>query len=304
MSSLCKNTISQYASSLKLWWQYCRSNSINDVFDVKIHNVIDFLNKCLQNGASYGTLNSHRSAISLISSNNISNDPCLKRFFRGVFRLKPIFPRYTVTWDPIIVLNHMSNMYPNVNLSIELITRKLVILLALATGQRSQTISLIRLNNIEKLNDRIIIKITDVIKTSAIGRCQPVLNLPFFVEKPSICPAQTLLTYIDLTQRYRPNDETRLILTCKRPFHAASSQSIGRWIKQAMEESGVDVSIFRPHSTRHAATSAASRAGVSVDVIRKSAGWSGQSAVFANFYNRPIVNDLMSNNFARSVFMD
>lgn len=37
----------------------------------------------------------------------------------------------------------------------------------------------------------------------------------------------------------------------------ATSRTIGRWIKQAMKESGIDFNIFRPQCTRHAATSAA-----------------------------------------------
>lgn len=299
LSSLSKNTISQYTSSLKLWWQYCQSKNIADVYDVKIYDLIDFLNNCLENGVAYGTLNNHRSAISLISINNISSDDSLKRFFRGAFKLKPSFPRYIITWDPMIVLNYLSNLYPNENLSIEQISKKLVVLLALATGQRCQTLSLIRLNNIQKFNERIIINITDLIKTSSVGKCQPILDLPLFKENLSICPMQTLSSYIEVTGKNRPAGETRLILTYKKPYHAASSQTIGRWIKYIMEESGIDTSIFRPHSTRHAATSAACRAGISIDAIRKSAGWSGQSTVFANFYNRPTASD--SNSFAESV---
>ncbi|RVE44042.1 hypothetical protein evm_011340 [Chilo suppressalis] len=53
------------------------------------------------------------------------------------------------------------------------------------------------------------------------------------------------------------------------------------------------------HSTRHAATSTASRIGVSVDVIRKTAGWCQSSSVFAKFYNREIVPS--SDQFARSI---
>ncbi|XP_060804898.1 uncharacterized protein LOC132902730 [Amyelois transitella] len=45
-----------------------------------------------------------------------------------------------------------------------------------------------------------------------------------------------------------------------------------RWIKTVLSESGVDASVFKAHSTRHAATSAAGAAGVSVETIRKAAG--------------------------------
>ncbi|KAL0821366.1 hypothetical protein ABMA28_005954 [Loxostege sticticalis] len=263
---------------------------------IKADKATDFLSNCFQNGSSYGTLNNHRSAISLISLNSIGSDDRIKRFFKGVFKLRPSYPRYTVTWDPIIVLDFLANFYPNDTLSLEVLTKKLVVPLALATGHRTQTLSLIRIKNIQRFNDRIIINITDLIKTSSVGRSQPILDLPFFTERPSICPAKTLTTYMDISSNHRPANEEKLILTYKRPYHAATSQTLGRWIKQTIE-----ANIFRSHSTRHAATSAACRAGISVDAIRKAAGWSQQSAVFANFYNRPV--DIASDsNFMEGVF--
>lgn len=94
-----------------------------------------------------------------------------------------------------------------------------------------------------------------------------------------------------ITASLRPNNDDKLILTFKKPFKSASSQTIGRWIKQVLSESGIDTSVFSAHSTRHASTSAAQQAGVSADIIRRFAGWSDQSQVFANFYKRPIVQN-------------
>lgn len=140
--------------------------------------------------------------------------------------------------------------------------------------------SLIKISNINVFDDRIVITITNLMKTSSIGRAQPVLILYFFRPRPGICPASVLQKYILDTSPLRSNSENSLILTCKKPHRPATSQSIGRWIKHILNDSGVDTSIFSAHSTRHASTSAASRAGLSVDVIRKTAGWSEQSAVF------------------------
>ncbi|XP_052751844.1 uncharacterized protein LOC128199980 [Galleria mellonella] len=288
ISSLSRNTISQYNSSLRKWWEYCNQNHC-DFYEVNLSSLLIFLTECFQSGSSYGTLNNHRSAISLISSNNIGHNEKIKRFFKGIFKLKPVFPRYIVTWDTNIVLNHLANL-SNDSINLEMLSKKLVMLLALATGQRTQTLSLIKISNITYYNDRIVIAISDLIKTSGIGRRQPVLNLPFFNSRPSICPAATLKFYVASTSFVRPNDVDHLILTSRKPYKAVSSQTLGRWIKLTLQESGIDTSIFGAHSTRHASTSAASRAGLSVDVIRKVAGWSDQSAVFANFYNRPIID--------------
>ncbi|KYN06547.1 hypothetical protein ALC62_02626 [Cyphomyrmex costatus] len=43
------------------------------------------------------------------------------------------------------------------------------------------------------------------------------------------------------------------------------------------------------HSTRHVATSLADKKGISLDLIKRAAGWSGSSRTFARFDNRPIV---------------
>lgn len=288
LSSISDNTRSQYTTSLKLWWIYCHKNNV-DFFNFDLSFLLKFLSDCFENGSSYGTLNNHRSAISLISTTSISDEPRLKRFFKGIFRRKPIFPRYDYTWNPSIVLDYLDTLN-NDSISLEKLTRKLVMLLALSTGQRMQTLSYIKISNMKTFEDRIIITIKDMIKTSRVGKAQPVLNLPFFHPRPGICPASTLQKYCSVTASIRSSSEDHLILTYKKPYRPATSQSMGRWIKQTLSDSGIDTSIFKAHSTRHASTSTASRAGLSIDVIRKTAGWSAQSAVFANFYNRPIID--------------
>ena len=62
------------------------------------------------------------------------------------------------------------------------------------------------------------------------------------------------------------------------------TQTLSRWIKRTLKESGVDTGVFSAYSVRHASTSAAKRAGVSIDVIKRIAGWSKDSQVFAKYY--------------------
>lgn len=208
--------------------------------------------------------------------------------------------KYSTTWDPQIVLNEVGKWFPNKQLSLEKITKKLAILLALCTAHRVQTISLIKTNNISITNNGISIAITDVIKTSAPGREQPLLFLPYFRDNPNICPATALEDYLFVTKSYRSVTTQNLFLTFHRPFKIASAQTISRWIKDVLHTSGVDVSVFGAHSTRHAATSAARASGVSLDTIRKRAGWTSTSQTFAKFYNRPLTAD---DDFARSIFL-
>lgn len=297
IASLSRSTTQQYNVTLKLWWNYCISNN-HCVFDSSISYILSFLTDQFNKGATYGTLNSHRSALSLFLGDNVGSNELIRRLLKGVFKLRPNLPKYKHTWDPQVVLNHIAEWYPNSEITFDKITKKVVILLALCTGHRVQTLSLIKISNIVISTNGVRISISDIIKTSGPGKEHPVLFLPYFKDKPSICPASTLRDYLSATEDKRPPEVSNLLITVKRPHRGATAQSISRWIKQVLEESGVDVSVYSAHSTRHASTSAAAAAGVSVDVIRKAAGWTSSSQAFAKFYNRPIIDE---GKFATSV---
>lgn len=289
LASLSSNSIKQYDVCLKKWFNYSRENSLN-FYTAPIPSILSFLTFIFNSGAQYGSLNTYRSALALLIGSDISNDERIKRFFKGVFRLKPPTPKYDVTWDTSIVLDKLAHKYPNRELSLEQLTKKCAMLLALTTAHRMQTLSKIDVRNIEETDSQINIKITDLIKTSRPGHNQPTLYLPFFRQKPEICPANTLLAYLERTRPLRGNNHY-LFVSYRKPHEIVGSQSISRWIKSTMGECGVDVSIFSAHSTRHASTSRARHFGLSVDTIRKTAGWSGTSSTFAKFYDRTIISN-------------
>ncbi|CAK1579485.1 unnamed protein product [Parnassius mnemosyne] len=300
MASLSKNTTLQYSVSYKLWWQFCHKNNL-DPYASSVPSILLFLSEQFNNGAAYGSLNNHRSALSLLLGDCVGSKEQIKRFLKGAYKLRPALPKYTGTWDPKIVLNHIGDWVPNETLSIEKLTKKLAVLMALCTAHRAQTLSLIKIDNIKICSSDVRISITDIIKTSAAGRQQPLLILPYFIENINICPATAIKDYLEITNKIRPAGCRNLLLTYRRPHKAATAQSISRWIKNVLAESGVDVTVFSAHSTRHAVTSAARSAGVSLDTIRKTAGWSSASETFAKFYHRQIID---GNKFARTVLLN
>lgn len=278
----------RYENPIKVWWQYCKEKQIS-VYDPDVKHILEFFTKQSLKVKSYSTLNVYRAAISLLMNNKLGELPEISRFFKGISNEKPRNAKYTATWDPNVVLTFLSNLFPNDSLTLEQLTKKLVTLLALTTAQRVQTLSKIKLENIHSSETGIKITITDKIKTSNRLRAQPLLDIPYFTQE-NICPAKTLQSYIRKTADIRPPNESYLLITFKKPYHTATTQSISRWIKDILEKSGIDTSIFTAHSTRHASTSAAARNGLNIETIRKAAGWSENSSVFAQFYNRPLVN--------------
>lgn len=190
--------------------------------------------------------------------------------------------------DTSPVLELLAKWYPLETLCLQKLTFKLVTLLCFVKAHRLQTLTKIRVNNIKFFPDRIEILITDVIKTSFSNRTVPLLVLPYFTEKPELCVALCLKTYLSATDGFRTNCNF-LLLTLRPPVHHASSQTLSRWVKSVLKESGIDTSIYSGYSIRHASTSAALRAGVDIDEIRRTAGWSLRSNTFNKFYNRPLL---------------
>lgn len=298
INSISENTLAQYSSTFKLWWQFCLENKIS-IFTAGVTEVISFLQFIFDTKPhKYGTFNNHRSALSLILYDNISEDARLKRFLKGINNLRPARPRYNVTWDTKPVLDYLEKMYPLDGLSLKDLSLKLATLLILITGQRVQTIFSINIDNIVENPNGFQVLITDKIKSSGLNKVQPCLDVPFCKDNPALCPGSTLKFYIEKTKDLRSQDEKYLFLSSKVPHLRASKDTISRWIKEVLGTAGIDPQ-FSTHSTRHASTSKAFRNGISLEVIRKTAGWSETSSVFQNFYNRPVIG--VSGQFANQI---
>ena len=82
---------------------FCELQNTN-VFDTNERKVLEFLAQCLGNISSYSTLNSYRSAISLLDPQDLGNIKIIKRFCKGAAMQKPQAPKYSAIWDPDPVL--------------------------------------------------------------------------------------------------------------------------------------------------------------------------------------------------------
>lgn len=274
----------QYVTAIKQWLQFCFKKNL-DSFDFEEKIVIEFLTTAFQKGASYGTLNSARSALAFVSS-DISDNKHISRLLKGVARLRPPKPKYEQIWNVDPVFEELAKWYPLESLDLDQLTERLILLLALGTAQRVQTISSIKLSNLKHDSLGYKIKITDLIKTSRPGVCQPLLNVPYLKDKPQLCIASTLDRYIEVTKPLR-KEENCLFIVTRSPFKSAKIDTVRRWLRTALTKCGVDQE-YTAHSTRHASTSAAMKKGVDINLIKKAAGWSKESQVFFKHYNRVI----------------
>lgn len=288
LASITNSTIKQYTKPLKDWWSFCQSLAV-PLFAPSSTQVLEFLAQEWEHIKSYSSINNIRSAISLVTENEIGSHPLVKRFCKGAGALKPPRPRYNYIWDPAPVIARLAALYPYDALPLVTVSKKLIILLALGTGQRVQTLASLRLSQII-LTDKLVIRFPDRIKTSAPGRPQPFFSFSPFKNNENICIYNLVKHYLQVTKHVRDPSCDAFFISFAPPHKAVGHQTISRWLKSGLSECGVDTNLFASHSTRHAATSVAAYRGVPLDIIKRAAGWSGASRTFARFYNRPIIN--------------
>ncbi|XP_073238147.1 uncharacterized protein [Porites lutea] len=296
-----ESTQKQYRSSISAWINYCKEQKIS-ITTPSLPQLLNFLT--LQSKKlSYSALGTTRSALSSfinIDGFKVGEHPIISRFMSGAFNRKPTFPRYVETWNPQIVLSHLKGYPDTKEMSLKQLTLKLTMILALVTAQRTQTLKLLSINDMQSKDGEYVFQITSILKqTSAHGGRQrhlPPIVLKKYDHDKTLCVFTLLQEYLITTSNLRGSCSQLLICHCK-PHGPASKDTISRWLKQVMLDAGINTSVFKPHSTRSAATSAAKSADVPLDEIMTTAGWRS-SSVFAVYYNKPLLND---SSFANSV---
>lgn len=111
LASISDSTYKQYNGCIKAWIKYCITHSY-DYTNVTVIEILNFLTEVYNNSARYGTINSYKSALALLFGRMLDDDR-IKRFMKGVSKLRPPHPSYNLTWDPNIVLNFLAKQWPN-----------------------------------------------------------------------------------------------------------------------------------------------------------------------------------------------
>ena len=242
---------------------------------------------------SYSSLNTARSAVSNLDF-DIGQNPnhvsigkhfLVSKYLKGVFHeIKPV-PKYRSIWSVDPVLDYLFSFWPLDKLPLKELSLKLVLLVALTTGQRCQTLTFLDISAeyMAKSVDCYRFSLTEHIKQDRPGRVFGSLCLYKYTVK-ELCVYATLECYLNVTAKLR--SFTKLFVSYIKPYGAVTASTIGRWIKTLLEQAGVDTKQFSAHSTRSASTSKAA-ASIPMDIILATAGWKEEST-FRRFYNKPV----------------
>jgi len=292
LASWRKKSARSYDSAFLKWASWCQERN-TDPISGPVSAVINFLADLFSQGYQYNSLNSYRSAISSthdhVDGSPIGQHPLVTRMMAGAFNSRPPKARYSATWDVEIVLKYIISLGPNNNLSLKNLTLKTVMLLALTRPTRSVDLKLLDVDLCRWTPEGVSFIPSGLTKQAKAGRRVSDYFFPKFSENTLICPVDSVKEYIKITEEFRKTDvrTTQLFLSFIRPHSAVSSSSIARWLKTLLAESGIDVSLFKAHSTRSASASAAAAAGVTTKEILDAADWKTES-VFQKFYYKPV----------------
>lgn len=254
--------------------------------------VLSFLTSLFKQGLGLSAINTARSAVSSVvitpGGGSIGTNRLVSKFVKGVAELRPSLPRYCATWDVSVLLDFWENQPDNKLLSLKELTLKLCCLLLLLSAQRVQTVHTVKVQCILFHDTGCSIQLIEKLKHSRPGKHQGSLNFQFYSDKPKLCVVSCLKEYINRTKPLRGKSE-QLFLCYAKPHGPASKDTLCRWLRTAMEWSGVDTDNFKPHSFRSASSSAAHKFGVPLETVLEAAGWS-RAETFRKFYNRPVQN--------------
>ena len=162
----------QYSSYIKKWMEYCSKRKI-DPISPSVTSGINFLAELYHKGLSYSALNTVwralASVIVLQGNQSFGNHPLVSRFLKGTFTTRPSLPKYKEVWDVNTVLEHLKTFHPAESVSLKLLTLKLVMLMAILSGQRCQTIHALTTRDMKVSDSKVVFTVNELLKTTKPG---------------------------------------------------------------------------------------------------------------------------------------
>ena len=201
---------------------------------------MDFLEDMLGKGRQYRSLNCYRSALSTVLEPINSKDlqttegfhvgkhPLVCRLLKGAFQLRPPLPKYSEFWSVHQVLCHILSWALNNSLTLQKLTWKLAMLLALCSAGRSSDLSRLSINNMRHFQSRSVFLPKGLAKQSRSTHVSQEISFTKFSDQ-RLCPVACLQPYLLVTSAFRCSSEGNIYMESRPAFfvYIKSSSSSG-----------------------------------------------------------------------------
>ena len=207
MSSWRPRTRRMYDMYIKKWTEYANERQA-DPHSPPLEEGVNFLAKLIRDKASLSAVCTARSALScyLCKYDGVSfgSTELVRRLIKGAFEENPTLPRQKETWDVNTVLDMLNTWVPLDKLTLKELTLKLVVLIALLTGQRYRTIHALDITCMSLKDDKCtFFFVNTVLKHTRRGTHLAPIELHAFPNNGNLCVITTLKEYLRKTSSLR-----------------------------------------------------------------------------------------------------
>ena len=276
-----------YTTYLNKWAVFCLERDIKNT-EPLLPQACRFLRILSDSGLGFGALNTARCALSAILPKydgfTFGTHPLVCKLVKGGYERRPPQPRYEKFWDINLVFKMFKEWGPTSCLDLKKLSFKLAMLLLLVSSQRGQTILALNTEGME-VSDTITFRLKTLLKHNRMGDHLDVLVFRPYLSCKRLCVVRTIKRYLKCTEQVRGH--AQLLLSFVRPHAPISRDTLARWTLRVLKEAEIDTDKYKSHSTRGAATSAARRLGVPLNLILKQASWKSADS-FAKYYNKKL----------------
>ena len=290
LGSKRESTANIYSGHWAKWSSWC-SERETDPFTCHLNFVLDYLAALYEKGLKYRTIGVVRSAISAhhvaVEGFCIGDHPLVRKLISGVGIKLPPQPKYCVIWDVEKVLDFFRKLPNDAELSLQTLTHKTAMLLALAAVSRGSELKMLDTRFLAVSETKLVFWFAQPPKNCRKKGVSP-KPLEILTSGMSLCPVRTTRHYITRTIIHR-GDNTPLFIGTVKPHKPVTRSTIGRWLKEVLKQVGVNIEAFQSHSTRSASSSGAFTRGASIQDILDRGNWSNEST-WQRFYNKHIIN--------------
>ena len=157
---------------------------------------VHFLGVLFNAGLSYSAICVARSALSSYLdckyAAQFGEHKRVRQFLKGVFEKRPALPKYSSTWDVDTVLQYLELHYPHDELTLKKLSYKLVMLLALLSGQRCQTLHCLSVSSMKISDSKCVFTVDVLLKQSRKGKHLVPLEFLAFLQNEKLCIVSVL----------------------------------------------------------------------------------------------------------------
>ena len=265
---------------------------------VTVHDILNYLSELFDKGSSFSHIKAVKAAIGqeviLEPFSKIGDHPLIKKFMTGLFNLRPPQQKTSFVWDVKVLFDYFKNLPTNAQLLDRDLTHKLVMLLLILGGQRVNTILNFHVNYMVVNDIGVTFAPHRVLKHSKKNTKLDTFQYRNYVHDEKLCVVNCLRTYLDRRKNKVSDGITSLLITYKKPYRAATSDTIRRWVKTTLNLAGIYD--FSAHSCRSASTSKAKALNIDMDVILRKACWKSEET-FRIYYEKDICRDSTEDRF-------